>query len=77
MLDIMSIIVYLIIMMAIAVFFSKFMKGEKDFFTGGRKIHWWIAGISLYMGLFSAWTFSGAASLVYRTGWYGLIYFAT
>ena len=77
MLDIMSIIVYLMIMMAIAVFFSKFMKGAKDFFTGGRKIPWWIAGISLYMGLFSAWTFSGAASLVYRTGWYGLIYFGT
>ena len=75
--DWVSIIVYLTIMMAIAVFFSKFMKGAKDFFTGGRRIPWWVAGISLYMGLFSAWTFSGAASLVYRTGWYGMIYFAT
>ena len=75
--DWVSIIVYLAIMMAIAVFFSKFMKGAKDFFTGGRRIPWWVAGISLYMGLFSAWTFSGAASLVYRTGWYGMLYFAT
>jgi len=76
-LDWASIVVYLLIMMAIAVFFSKFMKGSKDFFTGGRKIPWWVAGISLYMGLFSAWTFSGAASLVYRTGWFGMLYFAT
>lgn len=76
-LDWASIIVYLFIMIAIAVFFSRFMKGAKDFFAGGRQIPWWVAGISLYMGLFSAWTFSGAASLVYRTGWYGMIYFAT
>lgn len=76
-LDWASIIVYLLIMVLIAVFFSRFMKGAKDFFAGGRQIPWWIAGISLYMGLFSAWTFSGAASLVYRTGWYGLLYFAT
>ncbi|MFH1748886.1 MAG: hypothetical protein ABIG44_17785 [Planctomycetota bacterium] len=76
-LDWVSIIVYLLIMVAIAAFFAKFMKGAKDFFTGGRRIPWWVAGISLYMGLFSAWTFSGAASLVYRTGWYGMIYFAT
>jgi len=76
-LDWATIIVYLFIMIAIAVFFTRFMKGAKDFFAGGRQIPWWIAGISLYMGLFSAWTFSGAASLVYRTGWYGMIYFAT
>ena len=76
-LDWVSIIVYLFIMIAIAVFFSRFMKGAKDFFAGGRQIPWWIAGISLYMSMFSAWTFSGAASLVYRTGWYGMLYFAT
>lgn len=56
--DWVSIIVYLTIMMAIVVFFSKFMKGAKDFFTGGWRIPWWVARISLYMGLFSAWTFS-------------------
>jgi Na+/proline symporter len=76
-LDGVSIFIYLMIMATIAVFFSKYMKGAKDFFAGGRRIPWWVAGISLYMGLFSSWTFSGAASLVYRTGWYGLLYFAT
>ncbi len=76
-LDWLTVVVYLAIMVAIAVFFTRFMKGAKDFFAGGRRIPWWVAGISLYMGLFSSWTFSGAASLVYRTGWYGLLYFAT
>ena len=76
-LDLASIVIYLFIMIAIAIFFSRFMKGAKDFFTGGRKIPWWMAGISLYMGSFSAWIFSGGASMVYRTGWYGILYFAT
>lgn len=76
-LDWASIIVYLLIMVGIAVYFSRFTTGAKDFFAGGRQIPWWVAGISLYMGLFSAWTFSGGASLVYRTGWYGIMYFAT
>ncbi|MCK4305640.1 MAG: hypothetical protein KAY24_15490 [Candidatus Eisenbacteria sp.] len=76
-LDWVSIAFYLLMMVTIAVFFSRYMKGAKDFFAGGRRIPWWVAGISLYMGLFSAWTFTGGASLVYRTGWYGVMYFAT
>jgi Na+/proline symporter len=76
-LDWASLLVYLLLMVAIAAFFSRSIKGAKDFLAGGRRIPWWVAGTSLYMGLFSAWTFSGAASLVYRTGWYGMAYFAT
>jgi Na+/proline symporter len=76
-LDWASIVIYLLVLVAIAIFFSRFMSGAKDFFAGGRQIPWWVAGISMYMGLFSAWTFSGGASLVYRTGWYGVMYFAT
>ncbi|MGE5461718.1 MAG: sodium:solute symporter family transporter, partial [Syntrophothermus sp.] len=33
--------------------------------------------ISLYMTMFSAWTFTGGASFVYQTSWFGLLYFAT
>ena len=36
-LDWVSIGVYLVIMVAIAAFFSRFMKGAKDFFAGGRR----------------------------------------
>jgi solute:Na+ symporter, SSS family len=68
--------IYLFLMLGIGLYFSRFMKGGKDFFVGGNLIPWWVAGISLYMTLFSAWTFTGAASFTYNTGWYGLLYFA-
>lgn len=68
---------YLVIMLGIGFYFSRFMKGAKDFFVGGNLIPGWVSGVSLYMTLFSAWTFTGAASFTYNTGWYGIIYFAS
>ncbi len=68
---------YLLFMVGIGFYFSRFMKGGKDFFVGGNMIPWWISGVSLYMTMFSAWTFTGAASFTYHTGWFGLLYFAT
>ena len=67
---------YLILMLGIGLIFTRLMKSGKDFFVGGRLIPWWVAGVSLYMTLFSAWTFTGAASFTYNTGWFGVIYFA-
>lgn len=68
---------YAILVLGIGIYFSKFMKGAKEYFTGGNMIPWWVAGISLYMSNFSAWTFTGAAGFVYFTGLFGLIYFLT
>ncbi len=51
--------VYLVIMFGVGFYFSRFMKGGKDFFVRGDLIPWWIAGVSLYMTLFSGWTFTG------------------
>ena len=69
--------IYLVLMLGIGFYFSRFMKGGKDFFIGGNLIPWWVSGISLYMTMFSAWTFTGGASFVYETSWFGLLYFAT
>lgn len=75
--DYLVIAVYLLLMLAIGVYFTRLMKGGKDFFIGGNLIPWWASGISLYMTMFSAWTFTGGASFVYYTGWFGLLYFTT
>ena len=69
--------IYFVLMLTIGLYSSRFMKGGKDFFIGGNLIPWWVSGISLYMTMFSAWTFTGGASFVYHTGWFGLLYFAT
>jgi Na+/proline symporter len=74
--DYIVIVLYLMMMLGIGAIFTRLMKGGKDFFVGGRQIPWWVAGVSLYMTLFSAWTFTGAASFTYNTGWFGVIYFA-
>ena len=72
--DYIAIIFYLLMIVGLGVYFSKFMKGSKDFFVGGNMIPWWAAGVSLYMTGFSAWMFTGAASFIYNTGWFGILY---
>jgi len=74
--DLIVIVIYLCLMLGIGVTFSRFIKGGKEFFIGGNHIPWWAAGISLYMTTFSAWMFTGAASFVYNTGWFGILFFA-
>lgn len=74
--DYVVIALYLGLTVGIGLYFSRFMKGGKDFFLGGNLIPWWAAGISLYMTTFSAWMFTGAASFAYQTGWFGILFFA-
>jgi len=68
---------YMVLMLVIGAYFTRLMKGGKDFFIGGNLIPWWVAGLSMYMSLFSAWTFTGAASFIYNTSWFGILYLAS
>jgi len=74
--DYLVIAVYLIAVLAAGAWFARLTKTGHDFFVGGNQIPWWVAGISLYMTTFSAWMFTGAASFVYNTGWFGFLYLA-
>jgi solute:Na+ symporter, SSS family len=76
-LDIAVVIFYMGLMLAIGLYFKRYMKAAKDYFAGGNLIPWWVGGISLYMSSFTAWTFTGAAGFVYHTGWFGVLYFVT
>jgi SSS family solute:Na+ symporter len=72
--DLIIIFTYFLIIMGIGLFFMKVNKGGKEYFTGGSMIPWWMSGISLYMGNFSAWIFTGAAGFAYTTGWFTILY---
>ena len=72
--DVSFILVYFLIIMGIGLYFMKVNKGGKEYFTGGSMIPWWMSGISLYMGNFSAWIFTGAAGFAYTSGWFTILY---
>ena len=74
--DLVVIFTYFIIIMGIGLFFMKVNKGGKEYFTGGNMIPWWMSGLSLYMGNFSAWIFTGAAGFAYSAGLFTTLYFA-
>jgi len=37
---------YFVLMLGIGAYFYRFMKGMKDYFSGGNNIPWWLSGIS-------------------------------
>lgn len=46
----------------------KFIGNTSDYFRGGGKMLWWMAGCTAFVSQFSAWTFTGAASKAYQDG---------
>lgn len=59
---------YLIFMMGTGVMFRKFVGSFGDYFKSGCKGSWWLVGSSAFMASFSAWTFTGASGMAYKTG---------
>jgi SSS family transporter len=67
--DFTIILVYLGIMLGVGAFFRRFNRDSDDYFRSGSQGTWWLVGMSLFMGAFSAWTFTGAAGLAYDAGY--------
>ncbi|MHB8580458.1 MAG: sodium:solute symporter family transporter [Ignavibacteriaceae bacterium] len=76
-LDYSVVAIYFLFMLGIGFYFSRANKGAKEYFTGGSMIPWWMSGMTLYIGNFSAWTFTGAAGFAYSTGLFAILYFGT
>jgi len=56
------------VMLGIGIVYARRMKNLSDFFSGGGQVPWWLAGISLYMTTFSAFTFVSYSALAYQYG---------
>ncbi|MBN1911717.1 MAG: hypothetical protein JW818_18395 [Pirellulales bacterium] len=63
---------YFVLMLGIGVYFYRFMRGMKDYFSGGNNIPWWLSGVSFYMSSFSATAFVFYPALCYKYGWVGV-----
>ncbi|MEA2063552.1 MAG: hypothetical protein U9P14_07650 [Gemmatimonadota bacterium] len=72
--DYLVIVAYVITLVWIGVFFSKYNRDIQDFFKGGSKLPWWVGGISAFMAGFSAWIFTGGAGVVYERGILGSLF---
>src|ERR1051325_2701270 len=62
------IVLYALLMVLVGVYVVRFNRGAAEYFRGGSRIPWLVAGLSCFMSGFSAWTFTGAAGVAYRAG---------
>ncbi|PID89060.1 MAG: mutarotase, partial [Bacteroidia bacterium] len=62
-------VLYLVGMLYLGYYFMKKEQSTNDFFTGGGRIPWWAAGISIFATMLSAITFMAIPAKVYATDW--------
>ena len=62
--------IYLIVLVAMGIYFSKSEKSTEDFFLAGRRIPAWAAGVSIFGTLLSAVTFMALPAKVYGSNWH-------
>lgn len=59
---------YAVLMALVGLYVMRFNRGAAEYFRGGSRVPWLVAGLSCFMAGFSAWTFTGAAGVAYRAG---------
>lgn len=68
-LDLITVILFSLVVVLCGVSFSGSGKTMKSFFAGGGAVPWWISGLSLFMSFFSAGTFVVWGAIAYQYGW--------
>lgn len=63
---------YFLLMLGIGIYFFKYMRNIKDYFSGGNSIPWWLSGVSFYMSSFSVTAFISYPALCYKYGFVGV-----
>ena len=66
---------YFTITMLVGLFMGRFVKGSKDFFSGGKKVPWWMGAVSSYMAMISCFVFIAYAQIGYEDGLVGVTVF--
>jgi SSS family solute:Na+ symporter len=67
-LDYVAIVVYFVLTFGIAVWFGRKQKDTEDFFVGGRRMPWFVIGLSILATLFSTLTYQGVPGDVIKNG---------
>lgn len=64
---------FLLIMLGVGIAAKRFVSDTDDFLRGGCRVPWWVAGTSMYMGTFSAFSFVSYGSVVFTDGGVGIL----
>lgn len=59
---------YTLLMIGVGLYVIRFNSTASEYFRGGSRIPWLVAGLSSFMSGFSAWTFTGGAGVAYKSG---------
>src|SRR5690349_13737069 len=59
---------YAALMVLVGLYVMRFNRSAAEYFRGGSRVPWLVAGLSCFMSGFSAWTFTGAAGVAYEAG---------
>ncbi len=76
-LDYLVVVLYLLMLSGVGLYLAKFNKTADDFFKGGGKTPWWIAGLSTFVSGFTAFMFVAAAGHTYKNGLSALLLFTS
>lgn len=68
-LDFVMLGIYLAAMVLLGVFFSFRNKNTDDFFRGGQRVPWFVAGLSIFATMLSSITFMAIPAKSYATNW--------
>ncbi len=68
--------IFFLVMIGIGLVSVRKIKGSKDFFVGGGKVPWWLAGVSLHVSGYSGVVFVAMADVAYRYGFSLYIWWA-
>ena len=74
-LDFAVIAVYFAVVLGAGLFMGKFVKSTSDFFSGGKRVPWWMGAISSYMAMISCFVFIAYAQIGYEDGLVGVTVF--
>ena len=74
-LDFAVLIAYFALITGAGLFMGRFVKSTKDFFSGGKKVPWWMGAVSSYMAMISCFVFIAYAQIGYEDGLVGVVVF--
>ena len=66
---------YVALVLGAGLFMGRFVKSSGDFFSGGKKVPWWMGAVSSYMAMISCFVFIAYAQIGYEDGLVGVTVF--